>query len=93
MFFTVMWRGLCQALGWFFGLFGYKRYTTTESVYAADDKEKLRPLGKQIQFAGLFPVGNPRYCICIVANTNSLDASPADLGDVVNPLTKWLLKR
>ena len=24
-FFTVMWRGLCQALGWFFGLFGYKR--------------------------------------------------------------------
>ena len=25
MFFTVMWRGLCQALEWFFGLFGYKR--------------------------------------------------------------------
>ena len=25
MFFTVMWRGLCQALGWFFGMFGYKR--------------------------------------------------------------------
>ena len=25
MFFTVMWRGLCQALRWFFGLFGYKR--------------------------------------------------------------------
>ena len=25
MFFTVLWRGLCQALGWFFGLFGYKR--------------------------------------------------------------------
>lgn len=25
MFFTVMWGGLCQALGWFFGLFGYKR--------------------------------------------------------------------
>ena len=24
-FFTVMWRGLYQALGWFFGLFGYKR--------------------------------------------------------------------
>ena len=24
-FFTVMWRGVCQALGWFFGLFGYKR--------------------------------------------------------------------
>ena len=25
MFFTVMWGGLCQALGCFFGLFGYKR--------------------------------------------------------------------
>lgn len=25
LFFTVLWRGLCQALGWFFGLFGYKR--------------------------------------------------------------------
>ena len=24
-FFSVMWRGVCQALGWFFGLFGYKR--------------------------------------------------------------------
>ena len=25
MFFTVMWRGVCQALEWFLGLFGYKR--------------------------------------------------------------------
>ena len=25
MFFTVLWKGLCQALGWFFCLFGYKR--------------------------------------------------------------------
>ena len=25
MFFTVMWRGVCQAVSWFFGLFGYKR--------------------------------------------------------------------
>jgi len=25
VFFTVLWRGLCQALGWFFGLFGYKK--------------------------------------------------------------------
>ena len=24
-FFTTLWRGVCQALGWFFGLFGYKR--------------------------------------------------------------------
>lgn len=25
VFFTVLWRGICQVLGWFFGLFGYKR--------------------------------------------------------------------
>lgn len=25
MFFSVLWKGICQALGWFFGLFGYKR--------------------------------------------------------------------
>ena len=25
VFFTVVWSGVCQALGWFFGLFGYKR--------------------------------------------------------------------
>lgn len=68
-------------------------YATTENVYAEDDKEKLHPVGKQIQFAGLFPVGNPHYCICIVANKKSLDATPAELGDVVNPLVKWLLKR
>ena len=24
LFFTVLWRGVCQALEWFFGLFGYK---------------------------------------------------------------------
>ena len=24
-FFTMMWRGVRQAIGWFFGLFGYKR--------------------------------------------------------------------
>ncbi len=25
LFFTVMWSGVCQVVGWFFGLFGYKR--------------------------------------------------------------------
>ena len=25
LYFAVLWRGLCQAMGWFFGLFGYKR--------------------------------------------------------------------
>jgi hypothetical protein len=35
----------------------------------------------------------PQYCICVIANKNSLDASTSDLGDVINPLAKWLLKR
>ena len=25
MFFSVVWMGICQAMGWFFGLFGYNR--------------------------------------------------------------------
>ena len=25
LYFTVLWKGICQMLGWFFGLFGYKR--------------------------------------------------------------------
>ena len=25
LFFSVMWKGVCQAVSWFFGLFGYKR--------------------------------------------------------------------
>ena len=25
VFFTVLWSGVCQVVGWFFGLFGYKR--------------------------------------------------------------------
>lgn len=68
-------------------------YATSENIYAEKDKEHVQPVGKQIQFAGLFPVENPRYCICIVADNNSLDASPADFEDAVNPLVKWLLKR
>ena len=68
-------------------------YATSENIYAENDKEREQPIGKQIQFAGLFPVENPRYCICIVADYNSLDASPADFEDAVNPLAKWLLKR
>ncbi len=80
-------------LAWLTADTNWYGYATTENVYAKSDKEKLQPVGKQIQFAGLFPVENPRYCICVVANINSLDASPSDLGDVVNPLVKWILKR
>ena len=68
-------------------------YATSENIYAEKDKEQEQPIGKQIQFAGLFPVENPRYCICIVADNNSLDASPANFEEAVNPLVKWLLKR
>lgn len=68
-------------------------YATSENIYAENDKEHVQPVGKQIQFAGLFPVENPRYCICIVADNNSLEASPADFEDAVNLLVKWLLKR
>lgn len=68
-------------------------YATSENIYAEEDKDHVQPVGKQIQFAGLFPVENPRYCICIVADNNSLDASPADFEDAVNPLVKWLLRR
>ena len=68
-------------------------YATSENIYAEKDKEHEQPIGKQIQFAGLFPVENPRYSICIVADKNTQDASSADFEDVVNPLVKWLLKR
>jgi hypothetical protein len=68
-------------------------YATSENIYAENDKEREQPIGKQIRFAGLFPIENPRYCICIVADNNSLDASPSDFEDAVNPLVKWLLKR
>ena len=68
-------------------------YATAENIYAEDDKEKIQPVGRQLQFAGLFPLENPKYSICIVADKNSLDASPADFEDAVNPLVRWLLKR
>ena len=68
-------------------------YATAENIYAEDDKEKIQPVGRQLQFAGLFPLGNPKYSICIVADKNSLDASPAEFGEAINPLVKWLLKR
>ena len=68
-------------------------YATTEYIYAESDKERLDPIGKQIQFAGLFPVENPRYTICLVADKQSLEVTPAIFQDIVNPLSKWLLKR
>ena len=68
-------------------------YATTEDIFAEDDKEHNKVIGKQIAFAGCFPVEGPRYTICIVGDILSVDAAPALFQDVVNPLFKWLLMR
>ena len=68
-------------------------YATTEDIFAEDDKEHNKVIGKQIAFAGCFPVEGPRYTICIVGDMLSKDATPALFKDVVNPLAKWLFKR
>ena len=68
-------------------------YATTEDIFAEDDKERTTPIGKQIEFAGCFPMEEPRYTICIVGDKFSKDATPVLFQDVVNPLVKWLLKR
>ena len=68
-------------------------YATTEDIFAEDDKERTTPIGKQIEFAGCFPMEEPRYTICIVGDKLSVDTTPALFQEVVNPLVKWLLKR
>ena len=79
-------------LAWLSDLTNWLGYTTTESIYAEEDKDRLSPIGMQIQFAGVFPADSPRYTICVVADKLSTDVSTSVLQDVVNPLTKWLLK-
>lgn len=68
-------------------------YATTEDIFAEEDKKHSTAIGKQIEFAGCFPVKEPRYTICIVGDKLSNDATPALFQDVVNPLAKWLFKR
>jgi len=68
-------------------------YATTEDIFTEDDKEHITVIGKQIAFAGFFPVEEPRYTICIVGDKHSVDATPAIFQNIVNPLAKWLLKR
>lgn len=67
-------------------------YAVTENIYSEGDKEKCCPIGKQIQFAGVFPEDNPQYTVCIVADKRSLDVAPNVFSGVVNPLVKKLLK-
>ena len=68
-------------------------YATTEDIFAEDDKERTTIIGKQIEFAGCFPMEEPRYTICIVGDKFSKDATPALFKEVANSLVKWLLKR
>ena len=68
-------------------------YATAEDIYEEEDKEHAKVIGKQIAFAGCFPVEEPRYTICIVGDKYDADVAPSLLQEVVNPLAKWLLKR
>ena len=80
-------------LAWLSDGIDWLGYATTESIYSNEDKEMKNPIGKQIQFAGLFPAEDPKYTICVVADKQSLDVEPSVFQDVVNPLSQWLLKR
>ncbi len=80
-------------LAWLSDGIDWLGYATTESIYSNEDKEMKNPIGKQIQFAGVFPAENPKYTICVVADKQSLDIEPAVFQNVVNPLVQWLLKR
>ena len=68
-------------------------YATSENLYAKDDQEMSKAIGKQIQFAGVFPVESPRYTICLVAEKYSLDVTPSSFQELISPLSKLLLKR
>ena len=67
-------------------------YATAEDIYE-EDKEHAKVIGKQIAFAGCFPMDEPHYTICIVGDKYDADVAPSLLQVVVNPLAKWLLKR
>ena len=68
-------------------------YAALDDIYSEEDYEKSTPIGKQLQFAGVFPTKKPRYTICVVAEKNSLDTTLAAFEDIVNPLVEWLLKK
>ena len=80
-------------LAWLSDGIDWLGYATSESIYSNEDKEMKNPIGKQIQFAGVFPAEDPKYTICVVADKQSLDIEPAAFQDVVNPLSQWLLKK
>ena len=77
-------------LAWLYDEMEWTGYATSEYIYDETDKEKVSPIGKQVQFAGTFPAENPRYTICVVADKHSLDVEPSILQVVVNPLVRFL---
>ena len=81
-----------SALSWLTAETEWYGYATTDDMYDNKDKERKEPVGKQIQFAGMFPVENPRYTLCVVAEKHSTDVTPAMFQNIVNPLVKWLVK-
>ena len=86
-------KAVSPQLAWLTDMTDWLGYATTEEIYAEEDKERTAVIGKQVAFAGVFPKDSPRYTICVVADMLALDATPAVLQDIVNPLTKWLLKQ
>ncbi len=85
-------RSVFPYLTWLTDKTEWMGYATEEYLYAEGDKKKTMPVGKQLQFAGLFPADHPRYTICVVADKHATNVNAALLQEVINPLTKWLLK-
>ena len=77
-------------LAWLTDATNWYAYATMEDIHAEDSDAVI---GRQIQFAGVFPADAPRYTICVVADKLSTDATTALLQYVVNPLSEWLLKK
>ena len=77
---------------WLTGNTEFWGYAAMDDIYSEEDDERSTPIGKQIQFAGVFPTKKPRYTICVVAEKNALDTTLATFADIVNPLVEWLLK-
>lgn len=79
-------------LAWLSDKIDWLGYATREIIYGDGEKNQKMPVGTQIQFAGVFPAGNPRYTICLVADKHSTNVTPSVFQSIVNPLASWLLR-
>lgn len=77
-------------LAWLSDEVEWTGYATSEYIYDEGEEGKSAPVGKQVQFAGIFPADNPRYTICVVVDKHSSDTELSVLQDVVNPLVRFL---